>query len=111
MEDEGIIGKKFALLEDSLNERTRRLFAAAEATTLGRGGIAAVARATGVGRSAIDRGIRDLNSKTPLDPNRIRQPGGGRKRTTVLDPTLTVDLERLVEPVTRGDPESPLRWT
>ena len=111
MEDEGGIRKKFALLEGSLNERSRRLFAAVEAKMLGHGGITTVARATGVARSTIWRGIDEIDSGSPLDPERIRRPGGGRKRTTVLDPTLTADLERLVEPVTRGDPESPLRWT
>jgi len=70
-----------------------------------------VVRATHVSRSTVERGIREIDSGSPLDPNRIRRPGAGRKRTTLLDPTLASDLERLVEPVTRGDPESPLRWT
>jgi transposase len=111
VEDEGAIRKRFALLKGSLNERSLRLFAAVEAKMLGHGGITTVAKVTGVARSTIWRGIDEIDSGSRLDPERIRRPGGGRKRTTVLDQTLTVDLERLVEPVTRGDPESPLRWT
>jgi hypothetical protein len=111
VEEEGAIRKKFRLLRDSLNERTRRLLAAAEAKVLGHGGVATVERASGVSRSTIERGMHEIDSGSPLDPDRIRRPGAGRKRATVLDPTLASDLERLVEPVTRGDPESPLRWT
>ena len=111
MEEEGAIRKKFRFLRDSLNERTRRLLAAAEAKVLGHGGVATVERASGVSRSTIERGMHEIDSGSPLDPDRIRRPGAGRKRATVLDPTLASDLERLVEPVTRGDPESPLRWT
>jgi len=111
VEDEGALRKKFALLKGSLNERSLRLFAAVEAKMLGHGGITTVAKVAGVARSTIWRGIAEIDSGTPLDPERVRRPGGGRKRTTVLDKTLTGDLERLLEPVTRGDPESPLRWT
>jgi len=111
VEEEGAIRKKFRFLRDSLNERTRRLLAAAEAKVLGHGGVATVERASGVSRSTIERGMHEIDSGSPLDPDRIRRPGAGRKRATVLDPTLASDLERLVEPVTRGDPESPLRWT
>ena len=87
--------------------------AAAEALALGWGGISRVARATGVSRGAIQAGIAELQTPEAdrLAPERQRRPGGGRKRTVDTDPTLRTDLERLVEPVSRGDPESPLRWT
>lgn len=78
---------------------------------MGRGGVAVVTRATGIAKSTIRRGRRELEDGPNLDPGRARQPGGGRKRATVLDPGLGAALEKLVEPVTRGDPQSPLRWT
>jgi len=85
---------------------------AAEALSIGYGGQLAVARATGVSRPTILRGIRELRQPdTTIDRSRIRRPGGGRKRTVELDPSLREDLDRLVEPTSRGDPESPLRWT
>jgi transposase len=109
--DTTAIKERFVRLEPFLNERQRRLAAAAEAQTLGRGGISAVAGATGVARKTIARGLRELATPDASLGQRIRRPGGGRKRTVVKDPTLLGDLERLVEPVSRGDPESPLRWT
>lgn len=78
---------------------------------MGRGGIAVVTRATGLARNTVVRGLRELENASPLDAERVRQPGGGRKRKAILDPALKQALEGLVEPVTRGDPESPLRWT
>ena len=109
--DTTAIRERFARLEPFLNERQRRLAAANEAKALGRGGISAVASATGVSRRTIARGLRELAASDASLGQRIRQPGGGRKQTVVKDPTLLDDLERLVEPVSRGDPESPLRWT
>lgn len=109
--DEELLKRKFAALSPSLNERARRLIYAAEAVALGRGGIAIVSRASGAARSTIARGIRELEEAEPLDPERIRRPGGGRKRLAEKDATLASDLESLVEPSTRGDPEAPLRWT
>ena len=104
--------RRFKLLEAQLDERLRRCVAAAEAEALGPRGIAVVSRATGVSPRAIRRGLKELREeRTPDTAGRIRQPGGGRKRATDKDPTLRLDLERLVEPTTRGDPESPLRWT
>src|SRR5215213_7333752 len=105
------IKRRFELLARHLDERTRRLLAASEAMAIGRGGASAVARATGVSRRVIGEGITELTDGPPAGMVRIRRPGGGRKRTTDTDPTLREDLERLVEPVTRGDPESPRRWT
>src|SRR3954471_21617741 len=105
------IKRRFELLARHLDERRRRLWAASEALAIGRGGASTVARATGVSRRMIGEGIKELTDGPPAGAVRIRRPGGGRKRTIDTDPTLREDLERLVEPVTRGDPESPLRWT
>lgn len=94
-----------------LDERTRRLLAANEARALGRGGISEVSRACGLSRKAIAKGIKEIETGTAPPPGRIRQPGAGRKKITEHDPELAGALERLIEPDTRGDPESPLRWT
>lgn len=102
---------RFELLKPHLNELTKRLYLAAEAKSCGWGGISAVCRATGVSRNTITIGCKELESKTLEDSTRIRKPGGGRKKIIDKDPTLLSDLERLIEPVTRGDPMSPLRWT
>ena len=94
-----------------LDERTRRLLAASEALSLGRGGISTVSRACGLSRKAITKGIKEIEAGTVLPPGRVRQPGAGRRKITEHDPRLTDAMERLIDPVTRGDPESPLRWT
>lgn len=97
-----------------LDERRRRLWAAAEAQAIGRGGIAIVSRATRLSRQTIYEGLSDLggNTKEEFDESqRVRRRGGGRKRITSIDPSVVSDLAHLVEPMTRGDPESPLRWT
>jgi hypothetical protein len=103
------IRERFSAVAPFLDERGRRLVAAAEAFAAGYGGIAAVAIATGVAPSTIGRGLKELAQDEPSE--RIRRPGAGRKPTISKDPTLLCDLEALVEPATRGDPESPLRWT
>ncbi|MGH2608286.1 MAG: ISAzo13-like element transposase-related protein, partial [Tepidiformaceae bacterium] len=110
---EAAIRRRFRLIERHLDERLRRLVAAAEVAAAGAGGVSAVARATGVSRRAIRAGVKELTARgaAALAPGRIRRPGGGRKRTIDQDPTLMTDLEKLIEPTTRGDPESPLRWT
>jgi len=110
------VKERFERMQGSLNERARRLFAATEALAIGWGGVAIVARATGIAPSTIGVGkveVRGLEESgaAPLPLNRSRRPGGGRKTLVHKDPTLLSDLERLVEPVTGGDPESPLRWT
>ncbi len=105
------IKRRFELLAPALNERTRRLAAAAEAVAYGRGGGVVVARATGVSRRAIRQGISELQASTPWPAERVRRPGGGRKPVVETDPGLRDALEALVEPTSRGDPESPLRWT
>ena len=107
--------RKFASLGPVLDERSRRQWAAAEARELGYGGVSAVARATGLARDTIRVGLRELEDRRrhPGEPPRprMRRPGGGRKPLTESDPTLAAALEALVEPHTRGDPQSPLRWT
>jgi transposase len=109
--DEAVIGDKYRLLAGGLDERAIRRWAAAEALSLGRGGTAAVARATGIAESTIRRGRRELDSEEVPEPGRVRRPGAGRKPLTETDPTLLGDLERLVDDTSRGDPEAPLRWT
>jgi transposase len=109
--DTDFIKQRFAKLEPFLNERLRRLPAATEAQALGYGGISAVARATGVSRRAIANGLKELAAPDAATATRLRRPGGGRKRRVTQDATLLHDLEQLVEPLSRGDPESPLRWT
>jgi Rhodopirellula transposase DDE domain len=111
MIDEAKIAERFAGVGRGLNERHRRLWAASEARACGRGGIAAVARATGISEDTIGRGLRELGSEERLGAGRVRRPGAGRPRLTESDPTLVVDLEALVDPDTRGDPTSPLRWS
>ena len=108
--DSDPIKQRFSSLEPFLDERLRRLYAAAEAKALGHGGVSTVARATGVLRRAIGIGLQELGDPANRVEH-IRKAGGGRKRTVDQDATLVHDLEQLVEPDSRGDPESPLRWT
>jgi transposase len=110
------IQKRYQLLAPLLDERRLRLYVGAEARALGYGGTALVARATGVSRPTLLAGCKELlgaeQIRLPQDASgRTRKPGGGRKRTVEADKPLRTDLESLIEPVTRGDPESPLRWT
>jgi Rhodopirellula transposase DDE domain len=114
MSKEHCIKTRFALLNPTLNERARRLWAATEALTYGYGGITAVSRVTGIATSTIVIGlreVRELEKRPPAEGQRIRRPGGGRKKKETQDPTVEADLDRLVAPSTRGDPMSPLRWT
>ncbi|HUZ02812.1 MAG TPA: ISAzo13 family transposase [Thermomicrobiaceae bacterium] len=111
MIDEAAIGERYRALAGELDERRRRLWAAAEARVAGRGGIAATARATGMTENTIRRGVRELEAGERLEMGRVRRPGGGRTPLTTADATLLADLERLVDADSRGDPESPLRWT
>src|SRR4029450_6460275 len=106
------LGRVFETLAGVLDERTRRLVAAAEAMVRGFGGVSIAARASGLSRGTVIRGMAELKAAPKLSrTQRIRREGAGRKRTADRDGTLKRDLEALVEPVTRGDPESPLRWT
>jgi hypothetical protein len=110
------IRQKYELLCAELDERRRRLWAASAAQALGHGGVAAVAKATGVAERTIRLGQRELRQGTAVAPGlaprqRVRRPGGGRKPRTAHEPAVVQALEALVEPPTRGDPMSPLRWT
>ena len=112
MKDLEGIQQRYAAVAGVLDERARRAVAAAEAQAFGWGGIRAVSWATGLTRESIALGLRELRGEVPVaPPGRVRRPGGGRTPVEAHDPTLRADLERLVEPSTRGDPESPLRWT
>ena len=112
-----MIEEKFQALSGRLDEATLRLWAAVEARALGHGGVSTVASAVGMSRTTIYAGLREL-AMTPsngesvaMRKDRVRAKGGGRKKLTAKDPTLLRDLDALVEPTTRGDPQSPLRWT
>lgn len=112
MVDEAGIRLRYEALDPVLDERSRRRFAAAEACAAGRGGVAVVARITGMARSTIPRGLAELRSEPGGNAlRRVRRPGGGRKKLTETDATLLSDLRGLVEPTTRGDPQAPLLWT
>ena len=111
MIDGSRIAERFAGLGPELNERQRRIWAATEARSHGRGGIAAVARATGISEDTVGRGIKELREGVRLEAGQVRRRGTGRRALTVSDPSLLVDLQGLVDPDTRGDPESPLRWS
>jgi Rhodopirellula transposase DDE domain len=119
MQADSPIGQRWELMRDRLDERQRRALAAAEATVIGRGGISQVAAATGLARGTITAGMQELEGTSHeflpgpqlAAPAATRRPGGGRKPVTLKDPTLVADLLALVEPTTRGDPESPLRWS
>src|SRR5262245_13779045 len=110
MKRDALLRRKFASVWRLLDERTRRLMAASEALVLPYGGVSRVHRACGLSRNAIAKGIREIQSGTVLEPGRVRRRGGGRKSVTVHDPQLLHALDRLIEPDTLGDPESPLRW-
>jgi hypothetical protein len=117
MSQEALIARlreKFVVLEAVLDERGRRLWAVTEARALGHGGQTLVAHATGLSRRTIYQGLRALEHRSGGNqeaPQRVRSPGGGRNPLTSHEPTLLAALEALVEPTSRGDPESPLRWT
>jgi hypothetical protein len=110
VETEASLSSRFAAISPHLNERQRRLWAASEARDLGRGGIVLVSRATGVSRPTIYKGLEELDG-APIEEGRVRAPGAGRKPLSVTDPGLAAALDELLDPDSRGDPESPLRWT
>jgi hypothetical protein len=105
------ITARYKTLESFLDERTRRLLAAAESQMIGRGGISAISKATGISRLVIRQAIAELKDPSSLPPGRVRRTGGGRKKLVDMDASLKSDLENLLESTTRGDPETPLRWT
>ena len=109
MIDEGAIRYRWDTVGRKLDERGRRLFAAAEVRTAGWGGLAIVSRITGLARSTINRGEDDLDAEPPAK-DKVRRAGGGRRAVAEVDPGLIPELERLVEPATLGDPMRPLIW-
>jgi hypothetical protein len=120
MAEDSLIGQRWAVMRDALDERQRRLLAAAEAKVLGRGGVSAVSAATGVSRTTIMAGLGEIDAmqsrqgteeQAATSTTRARQSGGGRKKIGTKDETLLPDLLSLVDSTIRGDPEAPLRWT
>ena len=113
MNEEKLISQRYKNIECFLNERQKRLLLANEAMLIGYGGISRVSRATGISRPVLHAGIKEIKGRElgVFDVKRVRSKGGGRKKTLEKDKTLQADLEKLVEPVTRGDPCGPLRWT
>jgi DDE family transposase len=109
--DESGIRERWLIVEQELDERGRRMWAAAEARSHGWGGIAAVVRATGISEATVRRGIREVQAGERAPAGRVRRQGAGRKPILDVEPGLPAALESLIDPVTRGDPESPLRWT
>jgi hypothetical protein len=104
-------GRRIEVLWPQLSERQRRVLLGAEARELGWGGVAAVAKVAGVARSTVSLGVAELDHPEVVAPGRSRRAGGGRKSADSADVGLAVALDALVDPVTRGDPMSPLRWT
>jgi len=111
MVDEGPIRERWLIVRDELDERGRRMWAAAEARSRGRGGIAAVVRATGISAETVRRGIAEVVGGERAPEGRVRRPGAGRKPIAEREPGLREALLALLEGATRGDPESPLLWT
>ena len=111
MADIAAITARYQALKTLLDERSRRLLAAAESQAVGKGGISVVAKATGISRPVIRQGIADLKDPTALASGRVRKEGGGRKRVIDKDASLKTDLQSLLESTTRGDPQAALRWT
>jgi len=105
------VKQRYELMAAHLSEKDKRLWAASEANTIGRGGDTIVCQATGISRVTIAKGKKELTGKTEVNQKRIRKTGGGRKRLMDKNPALIKDLDMLIDPLTRGDPESPLRWT
>ena len=110
MHDDSELQRKFASILPNLDERQRRLLAAAEARSLGYGGIRRVSRASGISHTAIRRALKQLDAPPP-PAGLVRRPGGGRKKVRDKSPAILAALEELIAPETRGDPMSPLRWT
>jgi hypothetical protein len=110
MDVAAVLGGLYELIAPHLTEKQRRLLAGAAAKMLGRGGGARMARISGLSRPTVYAGVRELE-EPPNPGGRIRRPGGGPKRLAERQPGLLAALDQLVDPDTRGDPESPLRWT
>ena len=105
------VKKRHQVMCEHLSEKEKRIWAASEAITIGRGGDTIVFEATGISRVTISKGKKEIKSKDIISPGRIRKSGGGRKNLTKKYPRIVNDLDTIIDPVTRGDPQSPLRWT
>jgi len=105
------VKQRYQYLAPYFSEKDRRLWVAAESYAIGRGGNTIVQQATGISRVTINKGKEEIDSKVENSQNRIRNIGGGRKKITDKNPEIAKDLDKLIDPLTRGDPESPLRWT
>ncbi len=105
------VKQRYEFIGVHLSEKDKRLWVASESNTIGRGGDTIVQQATGLSRVTISRGKKDLDTKDSVSSKRIRKVGGGRKRLADKNPALIKELDKLIDPLTRGDPESPLRWT
>lgn len=108
---ETTLREKYLALKVHFNERSRRIWAATEARAVGYGGVSAVARATGMSVNTVRKGLTELDSDEKLPPGQVRRAGAGRPTVIAKQPKLDAALDRLIDPITRGDPESPLRWT
>ena len=108
---ENIIRLKYQKIFPTLNERSRRYWAATEAYAHGWGGIAIVGKATGLSKATIHKGLKEIQNRNSLDFNRLRKNGGGRKKIIDQQPNILDAIESIVDPTSRGDPESPLRWS
>src|SRR5580704_10790804 len=106
-----MIREKAAILKPLLNEKDLRLWSAAESKVLGHGGIELVSEASGLSRTTISNGLKELSDVLLISKERIRKPGGGRKKTVDKTPAISAALDKMIEPSLRGDPESPLLWT
>lgn len=104
------LSDKYERIKHHLDERSKRLWCANEAIGIGWGGVSAVSKATGVSRTTITSGMKEITGNKENPANRIRRTGGGRRKKSEIDKQLVTDLDHLIEPITRGDPESPLRW-
>src|SRR5271165_742046 len=111
MLEDGPLQERWEAMEPHLDERAWRLFVASEAKSAGYGGIVTLARATGMARSTIGRGLKDLAAPAALEPGRVRRSGGGRKSLISASPQLLADLNSLIDLDSRGDPMPALRWT
>lgn len=111
MKDTDLISERHKILSPFFDERSRRLLTAAESRVIGHGGIGIVSKSTGVSRTTISRGLKELSHPDLIETNRIRKKGGGRKKAVEKLPAIEKELEKLIEPALRGEPDSPLMWT
>jgi len=111
MKDTNLISQRYKILYPLLDEKSRRLVIATESKVIGHGGIGVVSKSTGVSRTTISTGLKELKNPELIDTNRIRKKGGGRKKAIAKLPAIENELDKLIEPALRGEPDSPLMWT